>query len=317
MASARHHLRPSRSAGARAVHVIGFGWSGSSAAYEFLLEHDGVVAAGDGETCTMTKLCNPKYFTRIRPDVPMRRDDALHLLTGGRHGGDGAEESGGPAIHPDVRSFVAAHPRYAGVNKRIFPGTETSIEDVDGDTAAAWPNARTKEVLHRMASRAAPGYRYLLFDNDPTVPLIDASDLRSDDVFILVVRGARSQFADFVDRQLIGKYGKRLTAKKCRKWVLRQVRHRIHAIRVALGARWSRGTVLRIRFEDFVTRPDLRRAIEEILELEPLQQPIFDADASRRNLDVRTAVRAPWWMPIAFALLDGRLMRPRTRLGGS
>lgn len=168
----------------------------------------------------------------------------------------------------------------------------------------------------RWRGASSVGYRFLLFDNDPTAPLLDASDLQSDDVFIFVNRRARSQFADFVDRQLIEKYGKQLISKKARKWVLRQIRHRSYAIRAQVRAHRRRATVVHIRFEDFVT--DLRHAkrLQHLLGLAPPSAPQFDAATSRRNLDVTPSVPLPGWLHLGFALLDSPLLRPRTTLRG-
>ena len=309
----------------RALHVAGLGWSGSSAVFEFLREHKNVetVSAGrDGETCTSVKELNPVDFRKAYPAVELGAADVVHLLTGGRFLAASPRPLVGEmprgqlaAPQPQVAAHLAAHPRYRRMNREVLADIEPErfTEDLEHrlDVArGAWDHAATRLVLRSLASEQWPGAEYLMFNNDPWLPGIEADDLDDGSVFIVVVRRAESQFADFVNKQMIAKRLRIPGRRALWKWLQNAFRARRH-LRILLSEAQHRGALLHvIRFEDFVVDPELRRRLTEDLGLEPPVPTGLDFSRSQANVRVRASIRTPWWLQLSFPVLDALLPRP-------
>ena len=309
----------------RALHVAGLGWSGSSAIFEFLREHTNVetVSAGrDGETCTSVKELNPVDFRRAYPAVELGATDVVHLLTGGRLVAAELLTAEGkmPRAHlaapqPWVAAHLAAHPRYCRMNQKVLVDIEPErfAEGVEQSLDAArggWDHATTRLLLRSLAAEQWPGAKFLMFNNDPWLPGIEADDLDDGSVFIVVVRRAESQFADFVNKQMIAKRLRIPGRRALWKWLQNAFRARRH-LRILLSEAQHRGALLHvIRFEDFVVDPELRRRLTEGLGLEPPLRTGLDFNRSQANIRVRASIRTPWWLQLSFPILDALLPRP-------
>lgn len=307
------------------LHVAGLGWSGSSAAFEYLREHAAVetVSAGrDGETCTSVKQVNPVDFSARHPRVEIGPADVVHLLTGGRFLSSdtsgrqfGRTTSGHSDPNPLVRDHLAAHPRYSRMNQDVLVGVDEGrmldlVGQRIGGSAAPWSHTTTRWVLQSLAATEWPDARYLMFNNDPWLPSIITDDLTGDSVFVIVVRRAESQFADFANRQMMAKRLRIPGRRALRKWLRNALRARRHLRSLMREAERRDVPFHVIRFEDFVSDIDVRLRLTAALRLRAPDSTSLDFAQSQRNIRIRATMPIPWWLRSAFPLLD--LLLPRT-----
>lgn len=317
----------------RLLHVIGLGWSGSSAVFEDLRDRAsvaGLTDGGDGETCILCKRSNPQDFQRFHPEHRLTPVDVLHLLTGGRWLGFGERLAWAPdperlrhrdgvAVSQEVVAHLQRHKKYARANQHVLQHVDeqTFLALIEDAEMIEHPSTRagTRALLRNIGRRTTGDAQYLILNNDPAFAVLNDDDLASDDVYLFVVRGARSQLADLVNEQLLMKQLEIPTRSMLLRWLRDQLRYR-RGLRTLLRrslAGGIRARIATIRFEDYVTSPSLRSELHRRLDLDDAPSTV-DFEHSRANIHVAVRWRVPLLVRLALPLLD--LAQPPTMLEG-
>ena len=318
----------------RLLHVLGLGWSGSSAVFEDLRGARDVVGltdGGDGETCALSKRTNPRDLQRFFPEHHLTGTDVLQLLTGGRELGFGqhgrwapdpaAREGASPSRRTSdvVVEHLHRHRKYGRANQHLLPWI--APESFLAVYARTFPegrhpftNADTRLLLLALLEESVPEASYGVLNNDPVLTMLTAEDLASPSIILVVTRRARAQLADHVNEQLLAKQLQVPTGRLLFQWLRSQLQLRRMTRRLIRRSRRGdvRACVMAIRFEDYVVDAELRRELRRTLGLDEYEDSVVDFARSAQNIHVTARLRIPIAVRLGCRLLD--LLRPPTRL---
>lgn len=292
---------------ARAIRVIGFGWTGSSLVYEDLRRSEKlfVVSNGrDGETCNFVKQINPQSFCR-RHGSPVTPTDALCLLTGGRS----AEIE---ALSPSAKAlaYLNTFHRYVSAQRASLGDVNLSslqrqvLQNIPCD--GKWKRIHTKSLISSIALDA--GKSAYLQNNDPNLRGLRVSDFFDGGVIIFVFRGARDQYIDYGEKQWLKKRGLEVTTLQFVRFALGGLRDRIIALLVCHIAQIFNAPIIAVNFESYVADRPTREAVHRLVDPELPDDVDFVQD-SRKNIHLNPKRRLTRWENLACQVLS--FLRPR------